>query len=69
MPVGAYTIEQMPETAPGLVCPIGDKVIYAVPGVPREMKGMMRNYILPQLQGRLGGRAIKIKIIIISTLL
>ena len=46
VPVGARTIEQMPGTAPGLVCPIGDKVIYAVPGVPREMKTMMEGTIL-----------------------
>jgi nicotinamide-nucleotide amidase len=31
VPGGASTIPQMPGTAPGLVCPVGDKVIYAVP--------------------------------------
>ena len=34
IPIGASPIAQMPGTAPGLVCPVGDKVIYAVPGVP-----------------------------------
>lgn len=54
VPVGARPIEQMPGTAPGLVCPIGDKVIYAVPGVPREMKTMMEGTILPDLRARGG---------------
>lgn len=54
VPVGARTIEQMPGTAPGLVCPIGDKVIYAVPGVPSEMRTMMEGTILPDLRARAG---------------
>jgi nicotinamide-nucleotide amidase len=48
----------MPGTAPGLICPLsGDdegKVIYAVPGVPWEMKQMMAEGILPDLQDRAG---------------
>ncbi len=54
VPVGATTIPQMPGTAPGLVCPIGGKVIYAVPGVPSEMKIMMEGTILPDLRARAG---------------
>ncbi len=54
VPVGAVTIDQMPGTAPGLVCPIGDKVIYAVPGVPSEMRAMMEGTILPDLRARSG---------------
>ena len=38
VPDGAGIIAQMPGTAPGLVCPLGEKVIYAVPGVPSELK-------------------------------
>ena len=34
VPAGASVIEQARGTAPGLICPLGDKVIYAVPGVP-----------------------------------
>jgi len=58
IPVGATPIEQMPGTAPGLVCPVGDKVIYAVPGVPREMKIMMEGTILPDLRRRAGDSGI-----------
>jgi nicotinamide-nucleotide amidase len=62
-PVGAEFIAQMPGTAPGLVCPIEwpgpdgsttTKVIYAVPGVPWEMKEMVLGTILPDLQRRAG---------------
>src|SRR6185312_7641242 len=37
VPVGARLIPQVMGTAPGLICPLGNKVIYAVPGVPYEM--------------------------------
>jgi nicotinamide-nucleotide amidase len=53
-PVGAEFLETQPGTAPGLRCEIGDKVIYAVPGVPWEMKQMMAADILPDLQRRAG---------------
>ena len=58
IPVGAEPIAQMPGTAPGLVCPIGGKVIYAVPGVPREMKEMFTGTILPDLRRRAGQSAV-----------
>ena len=54
IPVGAAPIAQMPGTAPGLVCPIGDKVVYAVPGVPSEMREMFLGTILPDLRRRAG---------------
>ena len=53
-PEGASFIEQQPGTAPGLVCPIGDQVVYAVPGVPWEMKEMVSGTVLPDLQQRAG---------------
>lgn len=58
VPVGAEPIAQMPGTAPGLVCPVGGKVIYAVPGVPSEMREMMRGTILPDLRRRAGQAAV-----------
>jgi PncC family amidohydrolase len=48
----------MPGTAPGLICPIGAKVIYAVPGVPHEMRTMVGATALPDLQRRAGVRAV-----------
>ena len=54
VPAGASVIPDQPGTAPGLVCPVGDKVIYAVPGVPYEMHQMMQATILPDLTRRAG---------------
>ncbi|PPR17720.1 MAG: putative competence-damage inducible protein [Alphaproteobacteria bacterium MarineAlpha9_Bin7] len=58
IPTGASPIPKMPGTAPGLYCPIGEKVIYAVPGVPYEMREMMKHFVLPDLQKRSGQRAV-----------
>ena len=58
VPQGASLIAQMPGTAPGLVCPVGDKVIYAVPGVPYEMVEMVQGTVLPDLERRAGITAI-----------
>ena len=56
VPEGAIAIEQRTGTAPGLICPVGDKVIYAVPGVPYEMKEMLERAVLPDLLERAGAR-------------
>ena len=58
VPEGASAIPEQPGTAPGLVCPMGDKVIYAVPGVPHEMRVMMRGTILADLKQRAGLSAV-----------
>jgi nicotinamide-nucleotide amidase len=62
VPVGASIIPQTRGTAPGLICPITvdgvDKVIYAVPGVPHEMRDMVERAIIPDLLGRSGETAV-----------
>ncbi len=58
VPVGATIIEQTRGTAPGLICPLNEKVIYAVPGVPYEMMDMMERAIVPDLVRRSGTTAI-----------
>lgn len=58
VPAGATVIPQTRGTAPGLICPVGDKVIYAVPGVPHEMKDMFERAILPDLLARSGERSV-----------
>jgi nicotinamide-nucleotide amidase len=52
VPLGATIIPQTRGTAPGLVCPVGQKVVYAVPGVPYEMTDMFERAILPDLLAR-----------------
>src|SRR6185295_120809 len=58
VPVGATVIPQTRGTAPGLICDVTvdgvDKVIYAVPGVPHEMKEMVERAVLPDLRLRSG---------------
>jgi nicotinamide-nucleotide amidase len=53
VPVGATIIPQTMGTAPGLICPVGNKIIYAVPGVPYEMADMFERAILPDLRARM----------------
>jgi nicotinamide-nucleotide amidase len=58
IPDGAMPIPEMPGTAPGLICPMGAKVIYAVPGVPYEMRTMVSATVIPDLQRRAGVSAV-----------
>ena len=58
IPEGATFIPQTRGTAPGLICPVGHKVIYAIPGVPHEMVEMMERAILPDLRSRSGEEAV-----------
>ena len=45
-------------TAPGLLCELpGDKVVYAVPGVPYEMQQMVRDHVMPDFLRRSGEAA------------
>jgi nicotinamide-nucleotide amidase len=53
VPKGATIIPQVAGTAPGLICPVGNKVVYAVPGVPYEMAEMFERAILPDLRARM----------------
>jgi nicotinamide-nucleotide amidase len=66
VPEGATAIaDPQPGTAPGLMCPVpsgsgdgGEKVVYAVPGVPYEMQQIMTEAIIPDLQRRAGQTAV-----------
>lgn len=58
VPRGASVIAQKRGTAPGLICPVGDKVVYAVPGVPYELHEMFERAILPDLLARSGESAV-----------
>ena len=58
VPKGARLITQRLGTAPGLICEVGEKVIYALPGVPDELKEMMHRAVLPDLAARSGDKAV-----------
>lgn len=62
VPVGARVIPQTRGTAPGLICPLtidgAPRVVYAVPGVPHEMREMMHRAVIPDLLARGGEPAV-----------
>ena len=62
VPTGAAVIPQTRGTAPGLICPVVvggvTKAVYAVPGVPHEMKDMVQRAVLPDLLARSGEAAV-----------
>jgi nicotinamide-nucleotide amidase len=58
IPEGGEAIPNPIGTAPGLLCELpGGKVVYAVPGVPYEMKLMVQEHVLPDLLRRSGEAA------------
>ena len=57
LPVGASAILASGGTAPGLICPVGDHVVYAVPGVPSEMREIVGDTVVPDLVRRSGQQA------------
>lgn len=57
VPEGASVIPMRVGTAPGLVVPAGDGVVYALPGVPHEMKEMFDRGVVPDLLARMGETA------------
>lgn len=58
VPVGATVIAPRRGTAPGLICPVGDKVVYALPGPPHEMREMATRAVIPDLVARAGPRSV-----------
>ena len=62
VPQGGSVIPNPVGTAPGLACEVEvdgvTKVVYAVPGVPYEMKPMIEAHVLPDLMARSGERAV-----------
>lgn len=69
-PIGATLIDERPGAAAGLICPINvgeiGKFIYAVPGVPQEMKIMIDKAVIPSLKARSGSQQL-LKSRILST--
>ncbi|HWE56105.1 MAG TPA: competence/damage-inducible protein A [Acidimicrobiales bacterium] len=54
VPRGATVIPQLRGTAPGLIGRLGDRRIYAVPGVPHEMREMITRAVIPDLIAQSG---------------
>ncbi len=64
LPQGARAIPNPVGTAPGLLVELPEgKAILAMPGVPREMKQMMTEQVIPFLRARGTGATIRIKVL------
>ena len=58
VPEGAEIVPNPVGTAPGIRIDTGECVLFALPGVPREMKHLMAESVLPFLKARTGGQGI-----------
>jgi nicotinamide-nucleotide amidase len=54
-PIGSEPIDNPCGTAPGVRARLGSSVVYAMPGVPREMREMFERSVRPELAARTGG--------------
>ena len=63
VPEGAEPIDNPLGSAPGLIADLDGARLYAVPGVPGEMRDMMDRVILPELRERAGAGVIASRVI------
>jgi len=54
VPVGAWSIPNPTGTAPGLALEVDGRLVFAVPGVPAELRGMVTATVVPALRERAG---------------
>ena len=50
LPASAQALTNTVGTAPGFVVQVGEGLLFAMPGVPREMKVMLRDEVLPRIR-------------------
>lgn len=63
VPRGAVVLPNPNGTAPGLWFEIGDRVVIALPGPPRELRPMYENGVLPRLQARAGNVVLRRRVV------
>lgn len=65
VPYDALIIENPVGTAPAFAVEVGDKVVISLPGVPREMKYLFTERVIPYLREKyqLGGKIIKARVL------
>lgn len=63
MPRGAIAVDNQVGTAPAFIVETEKSTIISLPGVPREMKFLMENAVLPYLQRRAGAGVIRLRIL------
>lgn len=57
-PVGSDPIDNCCGTAPGIRARVGRSIVFAMPGVPREMREMFERSVRPELAAQTGGAVI-----------
>jgi nicotinamide-nucleotide amidase len=63
VPKGAEPIGNPLGSAPGLIASLGEARVYAVPGVPGEMRDMMERVVLPRLREAAGRGVISSRVL------
>lgn len=65
IPKGASPIPNRWGTAPGVFWEVDGRVVVMVPGVPREMRGMLEEFVIPELRRRrwIGGEVIRSRVL------
>ncbi|HUS73793.1 MAG TPA: competence/damage-inducible protein A [Sedimentisphaerales bacterium] len=61
IPAGAKALANNLGTAPGIMAEVEGKLLFALPGVPSEMRQMFEESVLPELHGLAGRQAIVIR--------
>ncbi len=61
IPAGARQLVNNLGTAPGIMAEVNGKLIFALPGVPSEMKRMFAESVLPELRRFAGGQAVVVR--------
>ena len=61
VPCGATAIENKIGTAPGLMAEKDGRLLFALPGVPREMRRMLQASVLPRVQALGQGQAVFVR--------
>jgi len=61
IPAGAKALTNNLGTAPGIRGELAGKLLFALPGVPSEMKQMFEESVLPELQGFASGQVVVIR--------
>ena len=54
LPAGAEPVPNELGTAPGVMVVAGGTIVYCLPGVPKEMRGIFHRVIEPEIRGKLG---------------
>ncbi|UCC97000.1 MAG: competence/damage-inducible protein A [Phycisphaerales bacterium] len=60
IPAGARALANI-GTAPGIVAEVKGKILFALPGVPMEMKRMFSESVAPELKRQAGGQAVVVR--------